>query len=91
MKKALYNDSTIIRAILREKQMLQKDLARAIGRSLNTVNQSLTHKSGAMNVDTLCEMLDVLGYELVIQQKKPGKRTQGQYLIEPIETEGEEK
>ncbi len=59
-----YSTAEIIRAILQEKKMTQKALAKATGRNLSTVSQMLCHDG--LNTNTLCDLLATLNYEVVI-------------------------
>lgn len=86
-KKTKTNVTEIVRAILKSKKVKQKDLALMIGRSANAVTNLLY--SEGLSVGSLYRFVTVLGYEIVIQPKKPGRRPEGQYVVEAIESTAE--
>lgn len=68
-------------AIMREKKFTQKMMASAIGKpSANAVGSRLS--STNMTFDRAQEMLEVLGYEIVIQPVTAGQRKDGAYVID---------
>ena len=71
-----------VRAILKQKDKNQSWLAAELGYSSPAgVNQMLMR--GNMNLNTLCTILDTLGYELTAQPKRTnGARPTGQVVIE---------
>lgn len=70
-----------IASIMKEKKVTQAIMAAALGlNGANRVGRRLMREN--MNTDSVIEMLGVLGYELVIQPIKPGKRPDGQIVLE---------
>lgn len=75
-----------IKAAMKDTKTTQAQLADRIGaKSQSVIAQRLSLKN--LSVDTVIEMLDALGYELVIQEKKRGRRPDGQLVIEKGEAE----
>lgn len=75
------NISKAISMIMKEKKVTQQAMAVSIGKKKATdVSARLSSKN--LTFDKAIEMLNVLGYEVVIQPKKPGVRPQGQIVIE---------
>ena len=76
--------SEILRAAMSEKGVTQKQLAASIGaKSQSVIAERL--KNNSFTVSNLNAMLEVLGYELVVQPKKPGRRPDGQFVIDVSE------
>lgn len=74
----------ILRTAMSEKGVTQKQLASAIGaKSQSVIAERL--KTNSFTVSNLNSMLNALGYELVVQQRKPGRRPEGQYVIDVAE------
>lgn len=74
----------ILRAAMSEKGVTQKQLAASIGaKSQSVIAERL--KTNSFTVANLNAMLAVLGYELVVQPKKPGRRPDGQFVIDVSE------
>lgn len=70
-----------IRKAMKEKGFTQAQMAKAIGKpSANTVGARLT--SDSLSTNNVVEMLDVIGYELVVQPKTQGQRKEGSMVIE---------
>lgn len=70
-----------IRTVMKITKTTQNAMARRIGvKTQSVISARLTLPN--LNIDTVIEMLDVLDYELVIQEKKRGRRPEGQILIE---------
>lgn len=70
-----------IKAAMKETKTTQTQLADRIGAKSQSV---IARRLGLSNlsVDTVIEMLDAIGYELVVQEKKRGRRPEGQMVIE---------
>ena len=80
------NISKAISTIMKEKKVTQATMAISIGKKTpNEVSARLSSKNLTFN--TAIEMLTVLGYEVVVQPKKPGARPQGQIVIERSDIE----
>lgn len=76
--------SEIVRTAMTEKGVTQKQLAAAIGaKSQSVIAERL--KTNSFTVSNLNSMLAALGYEIVIQPKKPGRRPDGQFVIDTEE------
>lgn len=77
-----------IRAIMKERKITQQAMASALGKERpNDISARLNYKN--MSFDRAIEMLSVCGYEVVVQEKKRGKRPDGQILI--IQSDGPKK
>lgn len=75
-----------IRDLMKEKKMSLSAMAEAIGKSKgNDVSARLNN--GNMSFDKAVEMLNVLGYEIVIQEKKQGSRRADQIVIDQKDEE----
>lgn len=74
-----------IRSLMKEKNISLISMAKAIGKQRgNDVSSRLL--SPNMTFDKAVEMLDVLGYEVVIQERKPGARRADQIVIDQKES-----
>ena len=62
----------------------RKPVAKAISKKEATVSV-LCPSNPNMSFDKAVEMLDVLGYEIVIQERKPGARRADQIVIDQKE------
>lgn len=72
--------NTAIKKALKATNTTQQQLAERTGaKSQSVIGQRLCNKNISINL--ILEMLEVVGYELVIQPKKPGRRPEGQILI----------
>lgn len=73
-----------IRQVMKEKGVSLLTMANAIGKQRgNDVSSRLL--SPNMTFDKAVEMLDVLGYEVVIQERRPGARRADQIVIDQRE------
>lgn len=73
-----------IRELMREKKMSLSAMAEALNKGKGTdISARLNH--GNMSFDKAVEMLNVLGYEIVIQEKKQGGRRADQVVIDQKE------
>lgn len=73
-----------IRNIMREKGVSLLTMAKAIGKSRgNDISARLVNSN--MSFDKAVEMLNVLGCEIVIQERKPGTRRADQIVIDQLE------
>lgn len=73
-----------IRQVMRDKGVTLLSMARAIGKERNSDVAARLHKSN-MTFDKAVEMLDVLGYEIIIQERRPGARRADQIVIDQKE------
>ena len=70
-----------IKQALKNQKTTQQQLADRIGaKSQSVIAQRL--RMNNLSIETILEMLDAIGYEMVIQEKKPGRRRDDQILIE---------
>lgn len=77
--------SKAIRQVMKEKSVSLLTMAKAIGKQRgNDISARLTNPN--MSFDKAVEMLDVLGYEVVIQERKPGARRADQIVIDQKES-----
>lgn len=74
------NAPDIIYSILKIKHMKQKELGAITGKRSTAINNRL--RRSTITVTTLYDLVTALGYEVVIQPKKPGRRPEGQYVVE---------
>ena len=73
-----------IRQVMRDKGVSLLSMAKAIGKERgNDVSARLNIPN--MTINKVVEMLDVLGYEIVIQERKPGARRADQIVIDQKE------
>lgn len=69
-----------IKAAMKLQKTNQTQMADRIGASSQSVIAQRLRMEN-LSVDKVTEMLDAIGYELVIQEKKRGRRTEGQIVI----------
>lgn len=75
-----------IREIMKNKKISLSTMAKALGKDKgNDISARLNN--GNMSFDKAVEMLDILGYEVVIQEKKQGGRRVDQIVIDQREEE----
>lgn len=74
-----------VKQLIKESGFTQATLAKALGYNNQSSVAMRLSKNNSMTVDNLAEMLAVLGYELVVQPKKPGRRPDGQFVIDASE------
>lgn len=73
-----------IRDLMKEKETSLSAMAEALGKGKgNDISARLNH--GNMSFDKAVEMLNVLGYEIVLQKKKQGGRRVDQIVIDQKE------
>lgn len=73
-----------IRQVMRDKGVSLLSMAKAIGKERgNDVSSRLNIPN--MTINNVVEMLDVLGYEIVVQERKPGVRRADQIVIDQKE------
>lgn len=78
--------TTAVQTVRKEKKVTYEQLAKAVGAKSYTNIKNLLSEKANPTVDSLLPVLEALGYELVIQPKKQGRRAEGQRVI-TIETE----
>lgn len=73
-----------IRNIMKEKNVSLLTMAKSLGKERgNEISSRL--RSENLSFNSAVEMLNVLGYEIVIQERKPGSRRADQIVIDQIE------
>lgn len=72
--------SEIIKNAMKENRITQTQLRDLMGLN-NQSAVSVRINSPNPKIDTLIELLDAMGYELVIQPKKRGRRPDGQEVV----------
>ena len=73
-----------IRQVMRDKGVSLLSMAKSIGKERTSdVNARLYYSN--MTFNTAVEMLDVLGYEIIIQERRPGARRADQIVIDQKE------
>lgn len=70
-----------IRQVMRDKGVSLLSMAKSIGKGRTSDVNSRLYKPN-MTFNTAVEMLDVLGYEVVIQERRPGARRADQIVID---------
>lgn len=69
-----------IKMAMKSRNVTQEQMAKIIGaKSQSVISERLRKKNVTLN--NVIEMLDAIGYEMVIQEKKPGRRPEGQLVI----------
>ena len=70
-----------IRQAMKNQKTTQKQLADRIGaKSQSVISERL--RMDNLSINTVIEILDGIGYEMVIQEKKRGRRPEGQIIID---------
>ena len=72
--------SEIIKSAMKESRITQEQLRDIMGLNHQSA-VSVRINSPNPKLDTLIEVLDAIGYELVIQPKKRGRRPEGQEVV----------
>jgi len=71
----------VIRLAMKETKTTQQQLADRIGaKHQSVISERL--KMDNLSINTALEMLEALGYEMVIQEKRRGRKREGQITIE---------
>lgn len=77
-----------IRQIMKNKGVSLTTMANSLGKKRgNDVSARLAYKN--MSISSAIEMLDVLGYELIIQEKKQGAKRDDQIVINLANNKGD--
>jgi transcriptional regulator with XRE-family HTH domain len=69
-----------IKLAMKNQKTSQSQMAKRIGATGQSVIAQRLRMDN-LSINMVIEMLDVIGYELVIQEKKRGRRPDGQILI----------
>lgn len=71
----------VIRELMKKKDTSLLSMAKSLGKDKgNDISARLSHSN--MSFDKAVEMLDVLGYEIVVQERKQGSRRADQIVID---------
>jgi DNA-binding XRE family transcriptional regulator len=71
----------VIRLAMKETKTTQQQLANMIGaKHQSVISERL--KMDNLSINTALEMLEALGYEMVVQEKRRGRKREGQITIE---------
>lgn len=69
-----------VKLAMKNQKTTQGQMAERIGvKGQSVIAQRL--RMDNISVNTVLEMLDAIGYEMVIQEKRPGRRPDGQYAV----------
>lgn len=69
-----------IKIAMKDKKTTQVQLAERLGvTSQSVIAQRLRMEN--ISIDKVLEMLDAIGYEMIIQERKRGRRPEGQLVI----------
>lgn len=77
----------ILKEVIAEVKPKKTVMASAIGIKQNSLSSVL--KRSNINTDTLIDMLEYMGYEVVVQKKTQGRRKEGQYVLTKEKTKEE--
>ena len=70
-----------IRDLMKEKETSLQTMAESLGKKKgNDISARLNHEN--MSFDKAVEMLNVLGYEIILQKKKQGRKSADQIVID---------
>ncbi len=78
----------IIKAIMRKKRVTQTEIAYALGFTSSTVSLRLSRKR--CSIMNTVDILDVLGYEMVIRPAKKEPPAENEYVLHSRDYEGED-
>lgn len=78
------NANEIVKNLIKQSNFTQTTLAKAMGYNTQSGIASRLNKND-MGVSLLVKMLDILGYDLVIQPKKRGRKAEDQFVIDVSE------
>lgn len=78
------NTKDAVKQVMKESKTTQVQLAKLLGYSgQSSIAERL---KSDMQISTLRAMMDAMGYEVVIQKKKQGKRPAGQIVLDGEES-----
>lgn len=78
----------ILKEVIEETKPKKTVMANAIGVKQNSLSSVLNR--GNIHTNTLIDILEYMGYEVVIQKKTQGRRKDGQYVLTKEKTNKEE-
>ncbi|MEF9987691.1 MAG: hypothetical protein RR797_01305 [Christensenella sp.] len=74
-------NSEAIKMLIKETKVSQVQLAKYIGvKGQSNVSEAI--KNNVKSTMTLIAMAEAMGYEVVLQRKRPGKRPEGQIVLD---------
>lgn len=74
-------NSEAIKALMKETGVSQVQLAKYIGvKGQSNISEAI--KNNVKSTMTLIAMAEAMGYEVVLQKKRPGKRPDGQIVLD---------
>ena len=76
------NVNEYVKQLIKASGFTQTTLAKALGYNNQSSVAMRLSKNNSMTVDNLTEMLSILGYDLVIQPKKRGRKADDQFIID---------
>ncbi len=63
------NDKDIVRAVMSEEKITQKELAKALGLVGQQSIGNMLSRQNSMRLDNFVKMLDAMGYQVVVKKK----------------------
>ncbi len=73
--------TTAVQTVRKERKATYDQLAKAVGAKSYSNIKNLLSGNANPTVESLLPVLEALGYEMIIQPKKQGRRADGQYVI----------
>ena len=70
-----------LKSIMKDKGVTQEQMGKLLDKSTGQRYVSNTLRSENMNINIVISFCELLGYEVVLQPKKPGKRKDGEYVV----------
>ena len=70
-----------LKNIMKDKGVTQEQMGKLLDKSTGQRYVSNTLRSENMNINIVISFCELLGYEVVLQPKKPGKRKDGEYVV----------
>jgi len=80
---------TVTKKIMKERRVTQTMLGEIMGVNQNTVSKALANTPSGMK-DRI-KILEILGYEVIVREKRPGRRAEGEYVVTVGKGEEKEK
>lgn len=77
----------ILAEVIKETKPKKTTMASAIGIKQNSLSSVLNR--GNIHTNTLIDILEYMGYEVVVQKKTQGRRKEGQYVLTKEKTKEE--
>lgn len=70
-----------LKSIMKDKGVTQEQMGKLLDKSTGQRYVSNTLRSENMNINIVISFCELLGYEVVLQPKKPGKKKDGEYVV----------